>query len=85
MSDKQTADKGDRGESRWDEGVRALINGSVHHESDGTRLHESESERAESKLKAKPGSAKRSSGKHRAERSRRPSLGGQQKKHRRAS
>jgi hypothetical protein len=86
MSDKQAADKDDRGDSRWDEGIRALINGNVHHEADGTRLHESESEQAESKAEAKPGSAKRPSGKKRAKQSRHPSVGGaQQKKRRRAS
>ena len=82
MKDKKSADKDDQMKSGWDEGIRALINGNVHHEMGGTRLHE---EQFDSTMEVKRGSAKRPSGKQRAKRPSRGSTEEQQRRHRRAS
>jgi hypothetical protein len=85
MIDKQRGDESDLARSGWDEGIRALIKGKVHHDMGGTRLHENGSERAESTARSTRGPAGRPSGKQGAKRTRRPSGGDQQREQRRAS
>jgi hypothetical protein len=40
MSNERTSDGPEQPESYWDEGIRALIRGTLHHDLDGTSLHE---------------------------------------------
>ncbi|MCH7682219.1 MAG: hypothetical protein IIB35_00715 [Gemmatimonadetes bacterium] len=61
MSDKRSEDKDGQPETCWDIGIRALIQGKVHHEADGASLHGGDSKQHDPAQTGEAGSVERPS------------------------
>jgi len=70
MSDKRAEDKDGQPETCWDIGIRALIQGKVHHEADGASLHGGDSKQNDPAQPGEAGSVEGPSGEDGARRRR---------------
>ena len=70
MSDKHSEDKDGQPETCWNIGIRALIQGNVHHEADGASLHGGDSEQHAPAQPGEAGSVERPGGEDTAKRRR---------------
>lgn len=70
MSDKRSEDKDGQPDNYWDIGIRALIQGNVHHEADGASLHGGDSKQQDPAQRGEAGSVERPSGEDTARRHR---------------
>lgn len=85
MSDKRSEDKDGQPETCWDLGIRALIQGKVHHEADGASLHAGDSKQHDPAQTGEAGSVERPSGEDTARRRRQTRGVASGRKRRRAS